>query len=226
MTNKWIWLTIGSALIIFGCSASKLTVETTPEGAEVFSLEKGRPPLSLGKSPLVIDLLKQQIQVKNLHLLISKEDHYSQSFIMPSSSWPKENRVFFNLEAIPQEEPPPEVDEKDNTKETMRRIEEMSKAERLKYEEQLKQIAKGIARVQFMTFRKDFMGAETELNRLVTQFPNVSTIYDLLGNIYYVQKNFTKALWAYRESNKIDPNNFETLQLIERIERIRGAETP
>ncbi|MBW1740176.1 MAG: tetratricopeptide repeat protein [Deltaproteobacteria bacterium] len=53
--------------------------------------------------------------------------------------------------------------------------------------------------------------AEINLKEAVTLFPGNTGIYNLLGNVYFMQHDFARALEQYRKVLKIDPNNKDAL---------------
>lgn len=83
-------------------------------------------------------------------------------------------------------------------------------------------LAKGIADAASMVNRKRFDDATRILEDLAVKFGTVSVIHDLLGNVYFLQRNLDRALESYRRSNRLSPNNVDTLRMIERIEKVQG----
>jgi tetratricopeptide (TPR) repeat protein len=80
-------------------------------------------------------------------------------------------------------------------------------------------VSRGIAKAQSLTAKKNYERAEAVLLELQEDYPSLSVVYDLLGNVYYLQKNLGKALMAYEKSHELWPNNLETERMIRKLER-------
>lgn len=188
-------------LLLFsvGCASSTLRVNTAPEGADVVVTTRDRTPVKLGKSPIDIDsstypeLFRESVQVE-----VSKEGHLPISVVVPRLPAGGIGRINLNMQGNEL----PKVCQDQNASANL--------------------LAKGIADAASMVNRKRFDDATRILEDLAVKFGTVSVIHDLLGNVYFLQRNLDRALESYRRSNRLSPNNVDTLRMIERIEKVQG----
>jgi predicted Zn-dependent protease len=73
--------------------------------------------------------------------------------------------------------------------------------------------------------KKDYSFAEQKLTNLITEYPNVSTLYSLLGNISYLERRIEKALVYYKKAQSLSPNSVELQKIVERLEGISSGGT-
>ncbi len=81
-----------------------------------------------------------------------------------------------------------------------------------------------IARANNLISTRRFGEAESILTNLTPDFPFVSVIYDLLGNVNYLQKDFRAALGYYEKSLELNPDNEDTKQVIQRLRAMSNQE--
>jgi predicted Zn-dependent protease len=81
----------------------------------------------------------------------------------------------------------------------------------------LQKVARGIASAQMQISQRNYDRAETTLNSLLAEFPQISIFHDLLGNVYYLKKDLKRALTSYEEALRLDPENTETERLVRRL---------
>lgn len=193
---------IGVVLVSAGCATSSLRVNSTPDSADVVLIAKDHAPVKVGKTPIEIDsrnfpvLFQETLQVE-----VSKEGFSPLSAVVPRLPTGGVGRLNVNLQATALPQVCQNQAESANT------------------------LAKGIADAASLVSRKRLDEAGRLLEELSTKFGTVSVIHDLLGNVYYLQKNLERALESYRRSNRLNPNNIDTLRMIERIEKVQGRGT-
>ena len=78
-------------------------------------------------------------------------------------------------------------------------------------------LARGVAMAQQQILSKRYMEAETTLKNLVVSYPNLSVVHDLLGNLYYLQRDTGKSLQAYQRSFELEPGNAFTERMIRKL---------
>ncbi len=186
-------------LLIGGCATSSLKVTSLPEGADVTVLSRDRAPVKIGKTPLEIEsrtfpeLFQDSVQVQ-----VTKDGHTPLSVIVPRLPMGGVGRINLNL----QEAELPKVCQNQS--------------------DSINLLAKGIADSASLVQRKKMDEAIRLLEDLSSKFGTVPVVHDLLGNVYYLQRNMDRALESYRRSNKLNPNNIDTIRMIERIEQMQG----
>ncbi len=195
-------LLMGISLFSIGCATSSLRVNSAPEGAEVSLISRDRTPVKVGKTPLDIDsrnfpeLFQDSMQVE-----VTKEGFSPLSVVVPKLPVGGVGRINLNLQ----------------TAELPKVCQNQSESTNV--------LAKGIADAASLVSRKRLDEASRLLEDLSSKFGTVPVIHDLLGNVYFLQKNLDRALESYRRSNRLNPNNIDTLRMIERIEKVQGRGT-
>ena len=84
-------------------------------------------------------------------------------------------------------------------------------------QKRLEKVATKVAEALMKIQKKKLREAESLLMRLVDEFPNISVVYDLLGNVYYMMGDRVAAKAQYLKADSINPNNFERKQVIQRL---------
>lgn len=190
-----------ACVLLSACvSSPSLRVQSDPEGADVTIISGSGVPLKVGKTPLEIkrtdnlELFNDTAQVQ-----VSKEGYSPQLALIPKLGLlGATGRLSFNLA----ETALPKVCSQQ--------------------EESFNDIARGVAEVANLTQKKRFAEAGSTVLALTAKYPSVSVLYDLQGNVFYLQKDLQRALEAYRRSNSIAPNNLQTSRMIERIQQLQG----
>ena len=85
-------------------------------------------------------------------------------------------------------------------------------------------LARSIAKANNLIHSKKYSEARSILENIVSDFPYVSVSYDLLGNIYYLQRDFKQAEQFYQKSLQLSPENIETQNVLERLKKITPQE--
>jgi hypothetical protein len=86
-------------------------------------------------------------------------------------------------------------------------------------------LARGVALAQQQILSKRYMEAETTLKNLVASYPNLSVVHDLLGNLYYLQRDTGRSLEAYRRSYELEPGNAFTERMIRKLSSFGSSST-
>jgi tetratricopeptide (TPR) repeat protein len=182
-----------------GCATSTLKVSSLPEGADVSIVAPDRAPVKIGKTPLEIEsrnypeLFQDSVQVQ-----VAKDGHSPLTVLVPRLPNGGTGRINLNL----QQSELPKVCQNQS--------------------DSINLLAKGIADSASLVQRKKMDEAVRLLEDLSSKFGTVPVVHDLLGNVYYLQRNMDRALDSYRRSNKLNPNNIDTIRMIERIEQLQG----
>ena len=185
------------SVAICSCSSMTLKVESQPSGAEVYS-QVNRKQKKWGVTPL--ELSASQIQGDNIHLIIKKEGFEPQSMILEKRSISSKAEIFAQL------------DNGANGR-------SIASTGTGNIDKQVTQISRTVASIQTQLIKKNFQSAETIAQSLVTEYPYFAVGWSLLGNAFYLQNRHQDALQAYYKAMEYDPDNLETQNLIDRIER-------
>ena len=184
-----------------GCSSRSLRVTSSPEGADVYIIGNDRQAQKIGKTPLELDQRNApQVFADVVQVQVAKEGYNPQMVLVPKLAMTGgTGRVNFNLE--------------DTTLPKFCQAQGDSSNE----------IARGVAEVSNLIQKKRYPEASNILQSLTAKFATVSILYDLQGNIYYLQKDMGRALDSYKKSSQLSPNNVQTLNMINRIQQLQGT---
>jgi|GEM_PF-1313897 len=188
----------GSILLNMGCQSPSLKVESQPEGADVYLTISGQTTRKVGVTPLTLN--ENQINPNNdsLQISISKEGYARENILAPAT-------IFSKFTAI-------QITLRENSAATVKQT---------LTDEILQKLASQVAYTQSLIKNKDYDNAERTLSNLLSQFPSVSTLHELMGNVFYIRKDLSKAHGYYRKAYDLNPTNPDTLRLIQKIETIR-----
>ncbi|NOT78163.1 MAG: hypothetical protein HOP07_04075 [Bacteriovoracaceae bacterium] len=161
--------------MILSCSTSTVVkFQSSPSDAEVSVIDTTGVATVIGKTPLnstEIDVFKNSN--RHSQVRIKKEGFLDNEIILMKSTFGSEIAVNVQLK-------------KD---ETVQNIGEQSISQ--------EKVASSIARANGLIQSKNFIEAESVMTNFVEQFPSVSVGFDYLGNIYFLQKKYAKALKNY-----------------------------
>ena len=186
-----------------GCASSILKVNSSPESADVYLADEGQQPKKIGQTP--VRLQARDLDEANgrfVTLYIKKEGYQSESVMVPTGLINKSVEISSKLEEF---KLPPQCREQTVT---------------------IEKIARGVAQVQILISSNKLYEAQTQLNLLLSDYPDVSVLQDLMGNVQYINKNLDGALVHYEKSLKIDSNNLDTQRMVTKIKGIIGVRSP
>lgn len=198
------YLCITSAMLVLsGCASPNLRVTSSPDKVNVFVAGEGEQPRKIGETPLSVDSqILNTSRGRFVTVILQKEGFKPESILVPTSLMQKSVDVTAKLEAV----------------ELPKVCENQTAA--------IEQLSRGIATVQAMMGRNNFEEARAKIQSLINEYPGVSVLHDLLGNVNYVQKNLEQALFSYERSLAIDPNNMETQRMVTKIKSILQVRVP
>jgi len=190
-----------SSLILVSCGQSTIRVLSTPIDAEVQVIDQNGVGASIGKTPLNAtdgEIFKNN---KHAHLKIIKSGFTDEDIVITKSLVGSDTVVNLQLK---KDENIQNVGEQTITQE---------------------KVASSIARANGLIQAKQLEEAETTMLNFVEQFPSVSVGHDYLGNIYYLQKKYPKALKYYNRAMNLNPQNPERKVIIERLQNLVSSQT-
>jgi hypothetical protein len=196
-------LSVGALLLLLtGCASSSVKIQSTPEGADVYLLRKDASPAKLGKTPLDLNASSTpELFSELVRIEVRKDGFLADSIAIPKAKTMGEARFLFTL------------------KETN------LPAVCVNQDLAANEIARGVAEVSTMLGRRRYLEADSLLRSLTAKFNTVSVLFDLQGNLYFLQKDFGRALESYKRSNDLAPNNPVTQRMLERLIAIRGGKS-
>lgn len=186
-----------SVLFLSGCTTTKISLHTSPPGAEVYARAVGDKDLVLlGKTPLFIT--NQNLDKKNngsgaVYVEFRKDGYKSDSVYITEVS---------RVDLIIQREMQPKRDLEYQTW-LNSHIDEMFEARRLAqsgYNDEALKI----------------------IERLKEQTPMVSALYEMEGGILMLKGHYQAALNAYRMAVKYDPESTDSVKMVRYLESTFG----
>ncbi len=185
---------IGLMLLASCTSSTSIKITSSPEGANVSARGSDGATRVIGKTPLKIESSElSQSEGRITSLSVSKEG-YQEQLILLGRDRGKEN-YDINIRLQGQIEDPKILDAK-------------SRQEKL---------AKSMVQAHNLITGKRYDEARSLLTTIVQDYPHISVGYDLLGTLSYLQKDLKSALSYYERSLQINPENFETKQMVDRL---------
>jgi hypothetical protein len=186
-----------------GCANGALRVNSTPEKAEVYIAYEGEQPSKVGETPLNLDgRLINENRGKYLTVSIKKEGYQPENVIIPNSVMKSSVDMSSRLA---------------ENKLPLQCQDQMAAIEK---------ISRGVAQVQSMLQGSRLVEAQGQLSMLITDFPDVSVLHDLMGNVHYINKNLEMAYASYRKSLELNPTNVDTQRMVGKIQGIIGIRMP
>ena len=194
----WLPLLIAVSACLASCASKTLQVQSTPDQAEVSLVtDQGRSPL--GKTPMTVGADTQPVLFSNGGLLeVRKEGFFPEIVILPGSDLGKTTSVSIRLSEL-------------RAGETCSHTAAST-------------LARGVATAQQLILSKRYAEAESTLKSLIVAYPNISVLYDLKGNMHYMQRETARSLEAYKRSFEIDPGNTYTERMIRKLSSMNPTE--
>jgi tetratricopeptide (TPR) repeat protein len=178
-------------------------VSTVPEAADVYVGYDGGQPAKVGQTPLKLesDLISQR-KGRFVTLTLKKEGFQTETVILPTSQFGADLSVTSKL---------------DEYKLSMQCHDQNTA---------IQKVSRGTASVQYLIKAGRFTEALGQIDVLLSEFPGVSVLFDLKGNVLYLSKDLSGALAAYDKSVELDPTNTDTQRIRAKIRGILGDRAP
>ena len=189
------YLAIIAMLTISSCtSITMVRVKTNPENSQISMRSPSGEVKVIGRGN--VEMSADQffsLGSRMARLEISKENYKTQKLYILQGKTPESYEIFVELEK--------ELEDPKNSETRLR----------------LEKLGKQLARATNAIHARKYGEAELTLNSLANDYPSVSVVFDLLGNLNYIQKNNKTALQHYQRSYQINPENVETKKMIDRL---------
>lgn len=186
---------------LVSCATGLTNIRSNPEGATVYVVQRNNQKIKVGLTP--INIPSQQLNPNNeksIQIKVEKEGYKEESYFVPRlmlSSY-----IDLSVQLSKEAEAPSCEQQTANTE----------------------KVARNIAQSMFFMQQKKYQKAETILNELINANPDISTLYDLLGNVYYLNQKIDLALDSYNRSLEINPNSTETQRIVNKLRALRTPE--
>ncbi|WP_372654999.1 tetratricopeptide repeat protein [Halobacteriovorax sp.] len=186
-------LTFLTFLLFSACSGTGIVkIKTVPNSATIKIIKNDGEITDLGTSPLNASVSEVFKNSKYIHLLIEKDNY-------------RQERVVLSRPYL------------DTTFDLSIKLNEYLNNN--KFEENLEKVSIKIAEVYRKIKGGELSSAYKDLKSLQEEFPKLSIVNDLLGNISYMNGNYEEARKFYIRADAIQPNNFERAAILKKIDR-------
>ena len=179
-------------LLSFNLAAGELYVNTTPEGGEIFLIKANGLKKNLGKTPYKGDL--------NVIVAGDKEQGFTLELRKPGFER-------YSVFLFPVQNADIKID-------AVLEVEQS-----VKLTQDIDFMFGDLLDVVRLIRIKDYKNAKGKLVRLEKKFPYFSVIYELLGSISYLQKNFKESLGYYRKAYGINTKNRSVYKMKKYLEK-------
>ena len=192
-----------SVMTLTGCAAGTLRVNSTPDKADVFVAYEGEQPSKIGVTPMNLDSrVIDEGRGRYVTVFLKKEGYQTEALMVPTGLMKASLDISSKLEEF----------------KLPLQCQDQTFA--------VEKIARGIANVQSLVQANNLTEAQGKITLLLDEYPNVSVLHDLMGNVQYISKNLEGALNAYQKSLNIDPSNVDTQRMVNKIRSILGVRAP
>ncbi len=200
-------------MTLTNCATGVLELTSQPSESEVFLVDSNGAKSTLGKTPVVTDSAKlfDRADKGFVQISVEKEGYASQAIIFPRTVMGSNHKINLNLKESDATRLAAEAPKLDQCQEIS--------------QDSMNKLSEGIASAQAAILRKNYEVALVRIGDLISRHPSIAVLYDLQGNIYYLQNQYPKALKAYQTSLKLVPSNMETAIMARRLGELGGNTT-
>lgn len=179
--------------------ASKLSIKSRPDGAEIYIMDSESRPVLIGKTPFEADLddfIKSYVKSSSFLLELKKDGHDSYRVLLARTT---------------------------NVDMTLTANLELSKSISNLKEHDL--LVNELFDVQKLIRSRNFSDAITKLTDLEKKNPNLSIIPELRATALYLNKEVEAALSFYRKAFAINPDNADAYRMKIYLEKKLGVDS-
>lgn len=179
-------------LLVSSCSSSSIKVSSNPKGAKVFLRNIGsNDRKEVGVTPILLDKnkIKKVLKDDGLFSIIVEHNLYHPKEIFVTETSSKQMSFDLTLIKLPKVDQAYEIDDI---------VEKFFKCQRY-------------IRV------KRYNDCEVVLEKLIEKYPEISTIYEFQGTMYYLKNEKKKAIQAFNTALKYNPENLESVRMLKLI---------
>jgi tetratricopeptide (TPR) repeat protein len=193
------YFTLLIMLSFFGCAQPSLvSIKSTPSAAVVKAVGVDGDIKELGETPLNISSFELFQNKDVLKIIIEKKDFLSEQILLVRPNYPADVRISSNL----------------------KRSENAAKDLGL---QKLESLTTKLGRVQNNIYQKNYNEGLALLKELEREHSGLSILYDLQGNIAYLQGDFKQAERMYSQADEINPMNPDRAKILRRLKSLTGT---
>ncbi len=203
-------------LFMCGCSTGRMVIESAPKQGQIFVRAAGQlNEQSLGQSPVSRDVSEIQDLaggVDTIVVEVRKTGYFPKSVVVTDIDSLSDIKINLELSSI--EDFLTGADPKMG--ESQRRV-------LLDLNEQRSRMTNHLIDDLFEAQRLAQVGRVADslkkLDEIEKDNPNVASVYEIRGGVYFMQKDYPKALDAFRKAARSNPSNLEVLNIKSFLEK-------
>jgi len=191
-----------------GCGLAKVKIASYPDQADILSIRPNGEEVQIGKTPFEIegDKLAEACRPTDgtkgpCRLVVSKKGYARESLFV--------NSMFFKENFSASVKLNPSTEWVDLEKNEL-------------FLGKMNDAAHYTARLQEQTIRRDLEAALETAKQFVAAHSKLSVAWDLLGNVYFLKKQYSQAAESYRKSLALNPTNIETQRVLKNLRARKG----
>lgn len=201
LTIAYLWMVLMSV----SCkTTNEIEIKSNPDKSKVYLIDNSGAKDLIGETPTSISADDRLFRSSSLaRISVESEGYESESFILNKHNLPTRDSLVLSLK------------DKTIAADSAEKCESISS-------QTMNELASGVAIVQARMAKKEYDVALIKLSSLSAKFPYISVVWDLLGNVYYIEKKYESALEAYEKSLAIDSSNASTANIVNRLKELLG----
>lgn len=188
-------------LNLVACASGVIVIDTLPPAADIYIKAKTTEDFQLvGKAPYKVTLSEfiEKYKVDGSFGLEARSEGYlPHSALVTEVPQNADVNVFLNLKAEPK------LGENKEAEETAR----------------LNLVMDQLFETQRLVKVGRYDDALSQLSRLQEKNPSLSAIFEMQGGVYYMQKDYPKALDSYEKAVRLNPSNLEVASMKKYLEK-------
>lgn len=204
-----------SLIVVSGCASNtSIKVNSNPPDAEVYMKTMNQNERQLvGKTPLVQESIEAVLKTKPqgpLYIEIEKADYIPSTILVTEVG---SGSIEISRELKPLQKKEASAEGQNSKEANQEKLLSLNKGLEQLFE------AQRLARVGRLD---DALKTLDEAGKLL---PQVSPIYEMRGGIYYIQKDYRKALDEYQKALVVNEDNPSTIKMIQRLNGQLGIQS-
>ncbi len=185
-------------LFLVGCSSASLKVESYPAEADVEVISKNGARKSIGKTPININDIGELKTGDAFIISVNRVAFEPEQIFVPTGASDRQVEIKLNLK----EQKTFSINPNNQVK-------------------ILNEIASSVADIQRLIQIKQYDIAKQKISSMMGAYPSVGIYYSFMGNIYYLERNISQAIFYYSKALDIDPSAVETRNVLEKLQNLK-----
>ncbi len=191
MLTRWTAFLVLILMVFVSCSTMSLTIKSDPEKATVY-IREGKLLKKVGETPIRVTA-RELGGAAPFNLVIRKEGFQTEQLLVEERTLAADAQIYASLKRA--------------TEDSGRGVASLKHSSG--------DLQRSIASIQAKLIQNNYQEAELQAKGFVNTNPYSAVGWTLLGNAYVLQNKNQLALEAYQKANTFDPDNPDTVKMIE-----------